>query len=114
MKIGLPIIAESNFGKEAIPVIKSLLNKYNYKSITIRFEADLKVLHERFLNREYSDERHTGLVSNGIFDDYENFKKTHEKSREFKIDDNEILVDTTDFTTVDINAIIKQLQDQMK
>lgn len=114
LKVGLPIIAESNFGKEAIPVIKNLLDKYNCKCITIRFEADLEVLHKRFLSREYSDERHSGLVSNGMFDDYENFKKTHEKSREFKIDDNEIIIDTTDFTTVDINAIIKQLQEWIK
>ena len=114
MKVGLPIIAESNFGKEAIPTIKNLLDKYNYKCITIRFEADLEVLHKRFLNREYSDERHSGLVSNGMFDDYENFKKTHEKSREFKIDENEILVDTTNFRTVNIENIIKKIQEQMK
>ena len=111
LKVGLSLIAESNFGEEAIPVIKKLLDKYNYKCITIRFEADLEVLHKRFLNREYSNERHNGLVSNGVFDEYENFKKTHEKSRKFKIDDNEMLVDTTDFSKVDLNEIINRIRE---
>ena len=113
MKVGLPIIVESNFVKESIPIIKNLLNKYNYKNITIRFEGDLQVLHKRFLEREYSNERHLGLVSNGVFDDFENFEKTAIKSKEFKIDDNEILVDTTDFLKVNFDEIIESIQKMM-
>ena len=110
MKVGLPIIAESNFVKESIPIIKNLLNKYDYKNITIRFEADLMTLHKRFLKREYSNERHMGLVSNGVFDDFKNFEKTAIKSKEFKINDNEILVDTTDFSKVDFDGIIEDIR----
>ena len=51
-----------------------------------------------------------GLVSNGIFDDFENFEKTAVKAKEFKINDDEILVDTTDFSKVDFNKIIKDIQ----
>lgn len=109
MKVGLPLIVESNFVKESIPIIKDLLNKYYYKSITIRFEGDLQTLHKRFLKREYSDERHIGLVSNGVFDDFENFKKTSVKAKEFKINNNEILVDTTDFSKVDFDGIISNI-----
>ena len=110
MKVGMPIIAESNFVKESVPIIKNLLDKYNYNSITIRFEGDLQILHKRFLEREYSGERHMGLVSNGVFDDFENFEKTAVKAKEFKINDDEILVDTTDFSKVDFNKIIKDIQ----
>ncbi len=110
MKVGLPLIVESNFVKESVSIIKDLLNKYDYKSITIRFEGDLQILHRRFLNREYSDERPMGLVSNGMFDDFENFEKTAIKSKEFKINDNEILVDTTDFLKVDFDEIIENIQ----
>lgn len=113
MKVGMPIIAESNFVKESIPIIKKLLDKYNYNSITIRFEGDLQILHKRFLEREYSSERHMGLVSNGVFDDFENFEKTSVKAKEFKINDDEILVDTTDFSKVDFNKIIKDIQKYM-
>lgn len=110
MKVGLPIIAESNFVKESIPIIKNLLNKYDYRNITIRFEGDLQILHKRFLKREYSSERHMGLVANGVFDDFENFEKTAIKFKEFKINDNEILVDTTDFSKVDFDGIIENIQ----
>lgn len=111
MKSGLPIIIESNFVKESINIIKTLLNKYDYKNITVRFEGDLQVLHKRFLEREYSSERHKGLVANGTFDDFENFEKTAIKTKEFKIDDNEISVDTTDFSKVDFDKIIANIQE---
>ncbi len=110
MRAGLPMVVESNFVKESVPILKNLLDKYGYKRVTVRFESDLKVLHERFLKREYSSERHEGLVSNGTFDDFEYFKKVAIESREFKINDDEILVDTTDFAKVDFAGIIKKIQ----
>lgn len=113
MKSGLPLIAESNFVKESAPIIKKLLDTYGYKSITIRFEGDLHILHERFLKREYSSERHMGLVSNGVFDDFENFEKTAVKSKEFNINGDEILVDTTDFSKVNFYEIIENIQKYM-
>ncbi len=113
LKVGKPLIVESNFVKESVPIIKKLLKKYNYKSITIRFEGDLKVLHKRFLEREYSTERHIGLVANGVFDEFKNFEQTAIKSKEFKIDDNEILVDTTDFSKVDFDEIIHNILNRL-
>ncbi len=106
MKVGSPLIVESNFVKESVPIIKKLLTKYNYRSITVRFEGDLHILHKRFLKREYSTERHEGLISNGLFDDFENFEQAAIKSKEFKINNNEIIVDTTDFLKVNFNEII--------
>ena len=110
MKVGVPVIAESNFVKESIPTIKNLLKKYNYSCITVRFEGDLHILYNRFLKREYSSERHTGLVANGKFDNFDNFEKTTLKSKEFKIEGKEILVDTTNFSNVDVNSIIQKIQ----
>lgn len=114
MKVGIPIIVESNFVKESIPIIKKLLNKYNYKSITLRFEGDLKTLHSRFLKREYSNERHVGLVSNGKFDDYAAYEHISQKTREFKVDNNEIIIDTTDFANVDFNILIEEILNKLK
>ena len=113
MKVGVPLIVESNFVKESIPIIKNLLNKYDYRNITIRFEGDLQILHKRFLEREYSNERHVGLVTNGVLDVFENYEKTAMNSKEFKIDDNEILVDTTDFSKVDFEGIVDNIKKWM-
>ncbi len=109
MKSNKTFVAESNFIKESIPIVKELIEKYGYNSLTIRFEGDLKVLHKRFLDREHSSERHPGLQANGVFDDFENFRKTSIKSKEFKINDKEIIVDTTDFGKVNFEDIIKKL-----
>ncbi len=110
MKSGMPLVAESNFTEESIPIIKELLTKYNYKCVTVKFTGDLHVLHDRFIKREYSDERHSGLFSNGKFDNYEVFESRASVLRNFKIDDNEIIVDTTDFNTVDYDSIINYIK----
>ena len=104
----LPLIW--TFTEESIPIIKELLTKYNYKCVTVKFTGDLHVLHDRFIKREYSDERHRGLFSNGKFDNYEVFESRASVLRNFKIDDNEIVVDTTDFNTVDYDSIIDYIK----
>lgn len=114
MKVRKAFILESNFVKESIPILKNLVKKYNYHTITIRFEGDLEVLHERFIKRENSNERHQGLTSNGIFDDFENFKKTADKANEFKINEQEIIVNTTDFSKVDFEKIINKIHKEIE
>lgn len=109
MKVSKTMIIESNFSKESVPIIKNLLDKYCYNSATIRFVGNLEVLHKRFLEREKSSKRHSALMSNGLFDDFEEFKKASLKAEEFKIDGKEIVVDTTDFSKVDLNNIIREL-----
>lgn len=107
-------VLESNFVKESIPILKALLVKYDYVSITVRFQCALPVLHQRFLQREYSEERHKGLVSNGVFDNLETFKMNCEKAKEFQIDKEEIVVDTTDFSKVNVLGIVTDIQDYIK
>ena len=109
MKVGCTFILESNFVKQSSDILKKLISNYNYNSITIRFETDLKILHKRFLMRENTSERHQGLVSNGAFDDFETFTKLSEKCKEFKINDNELIVDTTDFSNINIDEIINDI-----
>lgn len=59
--------------------------------------------------RENTSERHQGLVSNGAFDDFETFTKLSEKCKGFKINDNELIVDTTDFSNINIDEIINDI-----
>ncbi len=113
MKVGHAFILESNFVKESIEALNNLIKKYDYKCITVKFEGDLKTLHQRFLKREYSEERHQGLVSNGTFDDFEEYLKHSNKLKEFKINDDEIVVDTTDFSKVNFENIMKQINEKI-
>lgn len=110
MKAGISFILESNFVKQSSNILKKLISTYNYTCITIRFESDLKILHKRFLERETTSERHPGLIENGAFDNFENFKKQNEKCNEFKINNNEIIVDTTNFNKINIDEIINYIK----
>lgn len=114
MKVGVPLILESNFVKESSATLKRLIQTYHYNSITIRFETELEVLHKRFLEREKLPERHPGLVANGVFDDLETFKKMAEKAKEFKMDDKEIVIDTTNFANIDFEKVIEEIKGNLK
>lgn len=109
MKAGCSFVLESNFVTQSSDILKKLILNYNYNSITIRFETDLKVLHKRFLMRENTSERPQGLVSNGAFDDFETFKKLSNNCKEFKVNNNELIVDTTEFSSINIDDIIKKI-----
>lgn len=113
MKVGQAFILESNFVKESIEILNNLISKYNYKCIIVKFEGDLKTLHQRFLKREYSEERHQGLVANGKFDEFEEYVNLSNKLKEFKINDDQIIVDTTDFSKVDFELIMKQIKEKI-
>ncbi len=113
MMVGNSFIIESNFGKESISTIEKLALKYEYNTLTIRFECDLEVLHKRFLARENMQERHPGLRSNGIFDEQNAFKKAVNMSKEFKLDDKEIIIDTTDFNKVDLEFLINSIKKRL-
>lgn len=110
MKTGSPCIIESNFTNDSAIKIKALLEKYQYESIVIKFDADMKVLHQRFLEREKTSERHPGLIANGTFDNFEKFEEVSNKAKNFKLNGSkEILVDTTDFSKVEFEEIIKEI-----
>ncbi len=59
-------------------------------------------------------ERHKGLLVNGEFDKFEKFYEVQERANEFKIDENDIIVDTTDFSKVDYREILKKIKSSMK
>ena len=113
MKVGSMFIIESNFTSNSSIQIHKLIEKYNYKCIVIRFDADLTILHKRFLERERTVERHPGLVTEGVFDDFEKFKEVSNKAREFKINDEEILIDTSDFSKVKFEKIIEVVREKI-
>lgn len=114
MKTGASFIIESNFTSDSAININELLKKYHYESLVIKFDADIKILHKRFLDREKSLERHPGLLANGIFDDIEKFKEVSNKARNFKLNDGkEILIDTSDFSKIDFGEIMKEIKSKI-
>ena len=125
MKAGQPFILENNF--EATECgIKTLLAKYQYTALTITLTGNYKVIHQRFLERDLSSDRHRGHVVNDCYPEkkkhsaeelraksisYEDFLSSIEKRgfEAFFVDGRRIKVDTTDFSKIDMEKIFLQI-----
>ena len=102
MKADISFVLESNFNLASADILLPIVEKCNYRALTILFDADMEVLYKRIIEREATDERHPGLKipSNSNInyfnpDIYKNFC-VGEK----------IMIDTTDFTKVDFEGHI--------
>ena len=52
------MIFESNFRTHEMEYLDTLAHKYNYEILTIVINADINVLHQRFMNRINNENRH--------------------------------------------------------
>jgi deoxyadenosine/deoxycytidine kinase len=108
MKARRALIIEGNFGYTNGEHIKQLLEKYNYKSLTCLFYGDIKILHNRFMDRDNSPERDKANRINGLLDEYSEFELAIKPFVEFNIGGKIIKIDTSDFAKVNFNEYIKE------
>ena len=100
MKADVSFVLESNFTPGSADILLPLVREYNYRGLTVLLDADIRVLHKRFCQRDITDERHAGLKStSNVFDDFEVFMNATLPLREFCVGE-KIVVDTTDFSRV--------------
>lgn len=107
MRAGTDFAMESNFTKASEPILQELADTYGYSCMTVLFDASMEVLHQRFLNRERTEERHIGL-SKGLFHDYEKFCRVAEHARGFTFG-RMLRVDTADWSLVDYEQITRKI-----
>jgi len=110
MKTQAPFMLESNFRKPAEDTLKALIERYQYRAVTVLFDTDISILHKRFLARDQLAERHPRLKSEGFYKDIEVFKQGIVEDRAFGIG-HIINVNTDDFNTVDYDALIQKILD---
>jgi deoxyadenosine/deoxycytidine kinase len=107
MKSHSPLIVEYFFHPMQESILSSLINSYNYKTIIVHFDCDIKVAYKRCLLRNKSSERHPGLRLDDI--DFETFKKGVQPNRDFRFGEHTIFVNTNDFDNVSYDDIIGQI-----
>jgi adenylate kinase family enzyme len=107
MKSHSPLIIDYIFHPMQKSMLSSLINKYNYNTITVHFDADIEVVYKRDLLRNNSPERHPGLKLKDI--DFETFKKVVQPNKDFRFGEHTIIVNTNDFNNVSYDQIIKQV-----
>lgn len=109
MKTQQTFIFESNFINPCPEVLRTNVDKYKYRVITVLFDGEVEVIHKRFLARDITQERHPGLVSNNYFSDFEYFKKATKPCRDFDYGDKRVIVDSTDFSKVSYDDVIARI-----
>ena len=106
LMLGQSLVAESNFRKEyEIPRFKGFSERYAFEAIEVHCATERQVLRSRLERRDQSGERHAGHETSGMLDEIDRL-----------VDDGTfgplalggamIRVDTTDFESVDYDAII--------
>ena len=107
MKSGSSIIFENiwiNADK-----LKNMVEKYDYKVITVLLDGDVEIIHKRFLERENTPERHPSIITNSQFTDLDVFRKATQIFRDFNFGNAKIIVDTSDFSKVDYDDILNKI-----
>lgn len=112
MKSDVEFIMESNFTKASELILQNLMQKYNYSCMTIIFDAPLEILHQRFINRENTEERHIGL-SKGLYNDYENFRKVAINQQDFDFGNIRKKINVSDFNKVDYESITNEIKNYL-
>lgn len=106
MKSGSPLVAEYFFHPQNLSDLNGLVDRNNYRSVTVIFDADVEIAYNRFIKRNESKDRHEGLR---IIRPLEDFKKCSEPNKSFRFRENNIVVNTNDFNNVNYDEIIKDI-----
>ncbi len=126
MEAGQPFLLENNFECSSTEGLQALLERYRYPVLTLHLTGDYRAIHRRFLAREASPDRHRGHVVNDCYPEraggrpegqeakalsYEDFVRGI-KARgydDFQVPGEQIRVDTTDFSKVDVDKLLGQI-----
>lgn len=119
-------ILENNFEEISMIDLNNLINHYNYKIVHVHVTGNYQVIYKRFIERDRSGHRHLGHVLNTRYpcQDLASYKEiTYDeflmsiKSRgmeDFKIVENRIVVDHTDFSKIDYQSILNRIRESIK
>ncbi len=116
VKVGADFIAESNFDMSiSVSQINNIKKVYDFNSLTIICNADMPVLHRRFVDRDNSCDRPSCLVCKQ-YHEYEAFckRQTELGSFMFDIDGKRIVYDTTSFSDEAEAGIMRQITEFLK
>ena len=111
LEVGMPVILEGNFVPAGLKKtdeageIRALADRCRADILTFFFSGDTRVLHPRYLERENAPDR--GDVNRmGRMVPWEEFDTLCHNLDSFSLPGERILVDTTDFSHLDVNGLI--------
>ncbi|QVI35048.1 kinase [Lacticaseibacillus chiayiensis] len=124
------ILGDYPFSRLQKPALEKLAATHHYPVITIRLEADIKVLYQRQRQRDLSDPRHLGHLMNHYHrgDTLANIDEKPDGMPSFEVFSNRvkdrgyrnfqigrlIRVDVNDYAKVDYQVLVSQLKELLK
>lgn len=95
-KVDQNLILEANFREAELEQIQKIAAENGYEVLILVLRGNLEVLHKRYLNRIYNENRHPVHLST-TFDVYEDFCAYVENARKQKMPENCIYIEEDNF-----------------
>lgn len=128
LQAGVSCILENNFEEVSKPGLLALLERCQCQAVTVFLTGEPEALYRRFLQRDRSPQRHRGHVVNTQYPErpggeplppppsLEAFTQAWQAwgMADFTVPGPRVLVDTTDFSTVDYGAIARQVGEALR
>lgn len=111
-KLDKSLILESNFHRPELDRLHEIAREHDYEVLTLVLRGDAEVLHKRYLNRIYNENRHPVHLSTTM-DVFEDFKGYTEYSRKEEIPGKTIVIDANDFLYQTDSKILASLDEFM-
>ncbi len=127
MKAQIPFILENNFEYASRKGLDRLLSQSDCPALTITLTGDYETLYRRFLQRNAGPGRHRGHIVNDCYPE-KRIRSTEELLKDtipldqfvegihargfdrFVGGQDQIVIDTTEFSKVDVDALISQIE----
>lgn len=109
-KLNKSLILESNFHKADLERLHQMASENNYEVLTLVLRGNIEILHKRYLNRIYNENRHPVHLSTTL-DVFEDFKGYTEYARKEEIFGDYIYISADDFSYQTDEMILKRIDE---
>lgn len=109
-KLDKDLILEANFHKADVERLYEMAADHGYEVLVLLLRGDLEILHNRYLNRIYNENRHPAHLSAAL-DIFEQFKDYIETARKEEIDGNVIQINANDFSYQTDKELLAKIDD---
>ena len=107
------LILESNFHTAELERLQSIAKEHGYKVLTLVLRGDAAILHRRYLNRIYHENRHPVHLST-TFDVFEDFKSYIEHTRQEEIPGEVLPLSADDFSYQNNKEVLEKIDKFME
>ena len=112
MKSSSFFILEYFFTNMMKETLDKLTDKYQYETLTVHCDCDIKTAYNRFVKRSKSIEGGDKIRPNNIT--FDEFYKSAQQNKDFNYGDMTIYIDTNNFDNVSYNQILEQIRQLIK